>query len=249
MEQVDNIRKTLRTNFFESKLGETLFFNLVGTNDATEALLEELVNSYIVQKKNNSYCVRVRLADISAEYINGERYGLIWRQIVEQLAATVPVEEMRNALADKEQQALIKEHMKATQNFKPSAVMEKMAKAYESFLNMTDMENDEAIATTTDKWLQDIIEGYNHFRLQILIIIEDFDKSAEIFPMDEEYGCFFSKLFTLSPKDSVSGPKPTPLGIMVVSEKRGGEIAHSMGGSSFEAAYTPLFLEGSKEVS
>lgn len=252
--QDDEQSKDVKNCFFYSPIGKTAFYNLVGEKNSTKQLLDEMIAEYEAGRRWGSFCVRISLESVNVHMENGVKYALVWKQIVDKIASVVTKDAITktinpNVPEGKAHQKAVLNHWIHKHNGKPSnlksgEILNNITKAYTYFANMpTDGSNSDGAAHRADLWLEDIIFGLEKFRIQLLIIIENFDETAKIFPKEEKFGCFFSKLFTLSPKDRATAPKPTPLGIMVVSEKRGKEIAHSMGGSDFAAAYPPISMQ------
>lgn len=241
---LERAKESIENNFFKAKIGNCAFFNLVGKEEETEALLDALEKN----TREGSFCVRVKLKKVSAEYTSEERYAFLWKQIVDRLAEVVSEEALDAHFEKVETQDTMYEHwvndyQRSPQDLDVDASFERILNSYKAFAGLeAHLEEWEASTAKVDKWIQNILFGYDELRVPVLLILENFDVCKEVFPKEEGYGGFFTKLFWLSPKDQLSNnrPHPSPMGVLVVSEIKGKNIAHSMNSSSFEAAYPPI---------
>lgn len=238
---LESAKESIEKYFFKAKIGDCAFFNLVGNAEETKVLLDALEK----KKREGNFCVRVKLQNVSTEHTAGERYALLWKQIVDGLAEVVSEEALDAHFEKVETQDAMYEHwvndyQRSPQDLDVDASFERILSSYEAFWGLEAYSEEwEAIAAKVDKWIQNILCGYDELRVPVLLILENFDVCKEVFPKEEGYGSFFTKLFWLSPKDQLSNnrPHPSPMGVLVVSEIEGRNIAHSMNSSSFEAAY------------
>ena len=91
-------------------------------------------------------------------------------------------------------------------------------------------------------YLDSIFDNYTALGIQIILTIDEFDLATKVFPIEQNDGSFFQKLFDLSQKGSGDVRNLT---ILLISRRRVGTIAHNMDeGSSFESAYPPEALGG-----
>lgn len=78
--------------------------------------------------------------------------------------------------------------------------------------------------------------------IHLKVVLDNFEEVIRIFPEDTDDGLFFERLFGLSPKGTL---KKINLSILIISDRCGDETIHHMdGGSTFESAYSPIYMGG-----
>ncbi len=239
----DKVYGDLKNIFFLKETGKALFLNLIGAKEDTKQLLDEILEEPLRVKKT-TFVVRTSVRKVDTQYANGVRYALLWKDIVAKLAEVVTVNAIAGAVQNKEHAMQVRTYWveklgRDPREFNFLTELNKIQDAYNAFAKATP---DNLSGAFADHWLDMLIKGYDILRVQVLIVIEDFDVTLEVFPKEEGYGVFYQKLFTLTPKNDERMVAPYSTAIMVVSENPGDDIAHSISGSIFSAGYLPVKL-------
>lgn len=193
-------------------------YSLIGLNGIGKTtLIRHLSEEFIENQPDNTFFFPTVLED-------GITFWTYWAKLIQRFS-----EEIDEEYID----SLFEQPKMAQKN-----AIKKIKNVYSLVNSGWDRVGTDAYRIQLARDLDDLFRHYKTLGIRVIITIDEFDRAQSIFTN----GQFFQRLFSLTPKGSLS---PLNLSIITISRRRVSTIAHHMQeGSNFEDAFPPLALKG-----
>lgn len=210
MNRADEELTELLEEVFTLEAGEASCGSLWGCDGLGKTAL---VNQYYADWKDNEhpnvYCFTIDMREIAEQ--NEAGYKEFWKKVVSGF-----------------QQQIAKEQLECAATKSNEETVSEVLALYNELLN-TSLQCYEV-----GNKMDTLFRKYTKLGIHVILLIDNFEEAARVFPIETDDGKFFSELFSLTPKAHAD----LNLSILLISRRHVEDVAHHMQkGSTFISAY------------